>query len=559
MSSFVSSISSTCSTKSNSSHTSIDSHRTTPTPPPSSDEQKEAHHGQRPKTYFHFVVAGGSYAAINTVKMICKNIIPQGIVKNPGFRVKITVIAPNKEAYWNVAAVRLIAEPELLKTHAEHIFFPLEKSMRQHLPSTPPNTPDHILEFIQAKVMSVDSHANVLTYLKLNDSGTSNNGNDFFCHTVSYDKLILATGASSSSPAFKLNGSSELTKAALRELQQSTKNASSICIVGAGGVGVELAGELGYKYGFQKKILLYSAFDGTLERLKHRIADEAIHKLKNLGVETVTNARAISAYKEKKPIVGTRINTTSLASQPESDEVLQPPLSPTFGEDLESRHTRFSLPAPKKPFLRSKFSHDNLSLRTMSTNATTPSSPRRNNSASSGRSVTSDSSSVISASSNPRTVVAFENGYKESFDCYIPTTGNIPNSSYLPHSCLDNNGYVITDPYLRMAHNNPHRNIYVYGDLVSGGSQTIADLSDNQKQTFRATLLHDVLGPADDSESGEYPLRRYKPSSITYYVPISRKGGVGQTIHGFQIPGFVVSLVKGKHFRLNESKNFLLK
>ncbi|KAF5102214.1 hypothetical protein DV451_001935 [Geotrichum candidum] len=491
--------------------------------------------------------------------MICKNIIPQGIVKNPGFRVKITVIAPNKEAYWNVAAVRLIAEPELLKTHAEHIFFPLEKSMRQHLPSTPPNTPDHILEFIQAKVMSVDSHANVLTYLKLNDSGTSNNGNDFFCHTVSYDKLILATGASSSSPAFKLNGSSELTKAALRELQQSTKNASSICIVGAGGVGVELAGELGYKYGFQKKILLYSAFDGTLERLKHRIADEAIHKLKNLGVETVTNARAISAYKEKKPIVGTRINTTSLASQPESDEALQPPLSPTFGEDLESRHTRFSLPAPKKPFLRSKFSHDNLSLRTMSTNTTTPSSPLRNNSASSGRSVTSDSSSVISASSNPRTVVAFENGYKESFDCYIPTTGNIPNSSYLPHSCLDNNGYVITDPYLRMAHNNPHRNIYVYGDLVSGGSQTIADLSDNQKQTFRATLLHDVLGPANDSESGEYPLRRYKPSSITYYVPISRKGGVGQTIHGFQIPGFVVSLVKGKHFRLNESKNFLLK
>ena len=141
MSSFVSSISSTCSTKSNSSHTSIDSHRTTPTPPPSSDEQKEAHHGQRPKTYFHFVVAGGSYAAINTVKMICKNIIPQGIVKNPGFRVKITVIAPNKEAYWNVAAVRLIAEPELLKTHAEHIFFPLEKSMRQHLPSTPPQYP----------------------------------------------------------------------------------------------------------------------------------------------------------------------------------------------------------------------------------------------------------------------------------------------------------------------------------------------------------------------------------------------------------------------------------
>ncbi|KAF5101058.1 hypothetical protein D0Z03_000683 [Geotrichum reessii] len=447
-----------------------------------------------------------------------------------------------------------------MKTHADHIFFPLEKSMRQHLPSTPANTPKHVLEVIQAKVMSVDSHVNMLTYLKLTDSGASNNGNDFFCHTVSYDKLILATGASSSSPAFKLNGSSELTKAALRELQQSTKNASSICIVGAGGVGVELAGELGYKYGFQKKIQLYSAFDGTLERLKHKIADEAIHKLKHLGVETVTNARAISAYKEKKPIIGTRSNPSSLASQLEEPETLQPPLSPTFGEDCETRHTRFSLPLPKKSFLRSKSSHDNLSLRTMSSSTTTvPGSPLRNTRTNSVQSVHSDCSSVTSTSSNQRTVVAFENGYRESFDCYIPTTGNIPNSSFLPHSCLDANGYVIADPYMRMAHNNPHRNIYVYGDLLSGGSQTIADLSDGQKQSLRATLLHDVLGPADDAEHGEYPLRRYKPSSVTYYVPISRKGGVGQTIHGFQIPGFVVSLVKGKHFRLNESKNFLQK
>ena len=557
-------------------------------------------------THFQFVVAGGSYAAINAVKIICKHIIPQAIAKTPSFRAKITVIAPNRESYWNVAAVRLIAEPELMDLHGDQIFFPLEPSMRQHLPKTPKNTMPHILQVIQGKVLSIDSQASMLTYLKLDDEGTSQQENDFFCHTVSYNKLVLATGASSSSPAFKLNGSSELTKAALRDIQESTKKASSICIVGAGGVGVELAGELGYKYGHTKKVRLYSAFDGTLERLKQSIADDAITKLKNLGVETITNSRAISAHRERENAclgelaaemasmsTSTTATTNSNGSIPPmpalSDEYLDEYYAVDVDDEhLASRQERMAarLSSPRKSGVSARQSHDSVS--TNSSLFRKHSQPPHHHHHHHTHLNLVRSPTTISTSTNQsddhnnlhpsvtgkrrtqrRTVVTFENGYKESFDSYIPTTGNIPNSSYLPHMCLDANGYVLTDPYLRMAHHNPYNDIYVYGDLVSGGSQTIADLSDAQKVALKASLLHDVLSVSHNfntnehgqqqHEKSEYPLKAYKPSGITYYVPISKNGGVGQTGHGFPIPGFVVSLMKGKHFRMKESKKFLLK
>lgn len=485
---------------------------------------------------YHFVVAGGSYSAMSAVKIICKRVIPEICKKIPGFRARITVIAPNKEAYWNVAAVRLIAEPELLDKHLDQVFFPLEKSMKAHLPPTPKDTEPHELEVIQGKVVSVDGMSNLLTYLKLSDDGSSSHEDDFFCHTTPFDRLIIATGASSSSPAFKLNGSSELTKSALKELQQSTKNASSICIVGAGGVGVELAGELGFKYGHSKKIQLYSAFGGTLERLKPRIAEEAIHKLKNLGVDTILNSRAISAHREKSLKTDT---LTSLPLQEHKDEdssidmqqAPPPPIqhqsiAPTASHRLGSEHSHLS------PFRSRRAS---ISSKSVISSVTQP------------------------ATTTPRTVVTFETGYHESFDCYIPTTGNIPNSSFLPQSSLDSFGYVFTDPYLRMLNNNPYGDIYIYGDLVSGASQTISDMSENQKFTLRASLLHDILTPRAEPDMGEYHLRQYRPLPVTYYVPISKKGGVGQSMYGFPIPGFVVSMMKGKHFRMNESKNYLSK
>lgn len=511
---------------------------------------------------YNFVVGGGSYAAIQAVKLIGKHIIPKVVQQNPTFKATITVITPNRESYWNVAAVRLIADPEVMKTHANQVFFPLEETLREYLPKPPQRGPQskikHELQVIQGKIMSIDAELNMLTYLKLTDDGTSETADDFFCHTITYHKLILATGASSSSAAFKLNGSTELTKAALRELQEATERANSICIVGAGGAGVELAGELSYKYKNTKSLTLYSAFDGTLERLRTGIADDAMHKLKSLGVEVVTNCRAITAYKEREKVpMATSKSDLENIDPVTLENPCTPPVPSIPGEYLDhfensSRYSpQSSTSSPMRLARRSRSSE-------LRTEQPSRPHPRRftvgvRPSHSSTRSLAQSHhhNREVIPQTTPRTIVAFENGYRQAFDCYIPTTGNVPNSSYLPHSSLDENGYVMTDPFLRMANNNPYKDIYIYGDLVSGGNQNISDICEAQKETLKATLMHDLLGGV------RHQLKRYKPAKATYYVPISCKDGVGQTMYGLQIPGFVVSIVKGKNFRLKKSKRYL--
>jgi NADH dehydrogenase FAD-containing subunit len=35
-------------------------------------------------------------------------------------------------------------------------------------------------------------------------------------------------------------------------------------------------------------------------------------------------------------------------------------------------------------------------------------------------------------------------------DVYLPTTGVVPNSAYIPHSLLDQNGFVLVDEFLQV-------------------------------------------------------------------------------------------------------------
>ena len=88
-----------------------------PNPPSKKDESE---------TVYRFVVAGGSYAAISAIKILGNDVLPRMIAeKQNSFKVAITVIAPNREAYWNVAAVRIISDVDLLETNTKQLFYPL--------------------------------------------------------------------------------------------------------------------------------------------------------------------------------------------------------------------------------------------------------------------------------------------------------------------------------------------------------------------------------------------------------------------------------------------------
>lgn len=493
-----------------------------------------------------FMIAGGSYAAINAIKILAQSIIPRALESNPLFRATIIVITPNTESYWNIASPRLLVQPELLASNKDNLFYNLESTLRQFIPIQSP----HTLHILQGKVIHINGASNVVTYMKVHnipDADTS-----FAAHTVLYDYLVLATGSSSSSPAFKSNGSSEQTITEIKNLAQQIKEASSVCIVGAGAVGVELAGELGFKYGDTKKITLYSGVGGTKEYGKLRSSKSAVTKLNALGVQTVLNVRAVSACLKQTNVVKYNVEARPVSTGASILERSRPKALSASHQNDRKEHKHFNKKTDKL----------NETIHTTSQTPTLQETQCSRSTTFSKSSITSKDTALTSESihcspekpelsvlKKTQTLVTFNNGYREAFDCCILTTGNVPNSSYLPFEALDDRGYVHTDPYLRMNHGNPHGNIYVYGDLVAGSKQTLLDTID-QGSVLKATLKHDILNTKKSS------LKPYKPGPATYIVPISPKGGLG-VIFGIPVPALVVSMFKGSSFMIEKSGQYL--
>lgn len=477
---------------------------------------------------YRFVFAGGSYATITIIKLLSSDIIPKLLENNPSIEtVSITVIAPNKEAYWNVAAVRVISDPDLLDTNGKQLFYPLESTLRQYFPDNGKCK----LRVIQGKITSINSAKNYVTYLKMNDEGLNDSMIKFFGEAIRYDRLILATGASSSSPAFKLNGSATLSRRSLIQIHESVLNAQSIAIIGAGGVGVELAGELAYKYGKTKYITLYSDMNGALENLKPKIAAQAIKQLEDLNVKVITNSMVVGIQKddEYSTTIDGRTELIHHVYDDDSDTALGP---------QHHHHNHI----PKHFRLKHYISHGSdtesdseLSRETDFSNSSTLVDPGLH--------------SKSSKHYHPSTILTFADGTTRLVDCCITATGNIPNTQYLPYDALDDDGYAIADPNLRMLHHNPQKNIYLAGDIISNGRATINDITTSQRNTLQSTLYHDII---DDRT----PLKEYIVSAPAYLVSISKKGGVG-TLNGFQVPSLVVTWMKSRDFRMDSSHKYL--
>lgn len=626
----------------------------------------------------HFAIVGGSYAACSTVRVLAQDIIPAIESLQSNVKVTITVIAPNKDVYWNIIGPRLVVEPQLLETHHDSIFFDLEKALRKIFP----DTDSHRLDIIRGKVIQVDSVNNQLIYLPLTDDGHSNLDLDgsYSAKSVLYDYCIIGSGCSNTSAAFKQNGPKSQVFDAISKLNKEINNASSICIVGAGPSGVELAGELAGKYGKEKKIALYSSASSILTDLTPRNSDNAINKLTKMGVSVFLNMRAVSAQIEDRvpksvanieafyaqfnikpaqepaylkqlsqkklsvnfpdlsaplpPLPKMNQNNNNYEDLPGSFSHLsvssqqqQHPQSPELPDtevgspsvDMTTRGTTFPRASSFDPRISSisavssmsgfsnyTFSNDAIRSNTLSsvstdrsyqtaeTSSSSSSSSRPNSQNSSPETLfsrrfsQSTSNSMLTQSTTinaeaynnsittaaekvkptitnttttthiqtprprenkKRYVVTFSNGYKENFDCYIPTTGNIPNSNFLPYTCLDTEGFIICDEHLRMIHKNPYGNIYCVGDIVSRGKKTLLDTVDVQPVVLKHTLMHDII---DKTAS----LKSYKPSRRTYLVPLSKNDGVGM-YNGFVMPSLVIKTLKSKEYFMGKARKYI--
>lgn len=193
----------------------------------------------------NIVILGGSYAGVSTAHRILKQAAktPTGITP-----FKITLVSPDTHFYWSMASPRGILPGQLAD---DQLFQPIAAGFKQYRGSQ--------FEFILAHATSLDVDGKTVT---ISESDGLSNGISIAVDQkeLDYDYLILATGSRTRNDTpLKGLGSTDKTKAALHDFQTRIEKAKTIVVAGGGVTGVEVAGELGFQYGRQKKIILVSS------------------------------------------------------------------------------------------------------------------------------------------------------------------------------------------------------------------------------------------------------------------------------------------------------------
>lgn len=159
--------------------------------------------------------------------------------------------------------------------------------------------------------------------------------------------------------------------------------------------------------------------------------------------------------------------------------------------------------------------------------------------------------------SNGRTSLTLSDGTIRVVDVYIDATGGKPNTNFLPASWLDNSKRVVADKSTLRATQAP-AGVYSIGDVASFSMGNIMDAG-----WVIPALGYSIwfdLHENTDGWKGHVPAittalkeKKYKQIEVDMQViPISPKGGVG-VLFGWQIPNFLVWLIKSRTFMLESA------
>ncbi|KAK2019572.1 FAD/NAD(P)-binding domain-containing protein [Colletotrichum eremochloae] len=129
-------------------------------------------------------------------------------------------------------------------------------------------------------------------------------------------------------------------------------------------------------------------------------------------------------------------------------------------------------------------------------------------------------------------------------DAYVPTVGSIPNTSFLPASMLDAQGYVNQDASLRVP---GHDNIFVVGDVgnLEDGYGRIADLQTQYAVKSIQAQLTGAPRPAD----------YVADPKVLAGITLGRSRATGQ-MGTWKLPSLAIWLFKGRYMGTDYSKDF---
>ncbi|KAL2143999.1 hypothetical protein VTI28DRAFT_9751 [Corynascus sepedonium] len=369
------------------------------------------------------LILGGSFGGLHVAHALLKKNIKD---------VKVILVSKNSHFFWNLASVRAII-PGQIKD--EDIFKPLESALSRY--------PAESWELVIGTATEADFDAKTVGITLADGSA----------RTIPFDQLVLATGARSNPDTpWKAAGSYEQTLAALHATSAAVVNAQHIVVGGAGGTGIEVAGELGYEYGKTKEIVLLSAGDKLANG--HSVAAAAASELAKLNVTIKYNARVMEVH-------------------PSADNV-------------------------------------------------------------------------------NKTVVVLANGETVTTDLYLPTTGQVPNTDYIPARFLSGEGdsattagAVVVDEFLRVAGT---QNVWACGDVVS---KPRAGFFITQKQA--ASVAKNV----EAALAGQQPAVAKGPPADIFACAVGRGRGVGRINNSIKLPSLAVWLSKGRNLAIPMLKGYI--
>ncbi|KAG9594778.1 FAD/NAD(P)-binding domain-containing protein, partial [Aureobasidium melanogenum] len=158
--------------------------------------------------------------------------------------------------------------------------------------------------------------------------------------------------------------------------------------------------------------------------------------------------------------------------------------------------------------------------------------------------------------SSSKGTINLQEGTTMSSDCFISTTGLLPNNKFLPSHFLDEQGWTKVDMYLRavsaVATNENLSRVYAIGNIVAYQPRTVRALNE-QLPVILATLEADLHAMSP----GEKLSLTYPPSPITsIMIPIEDSAGTG-LIFGMVPWELVIWLIKGRNFLIPYIHRFL--
>ncbi|GCB21945.1 apoptosis-inducing factor 2 [Aspergillus awamori] len=245
-------------------------------------------------------IIGASFAGLTTAHSLLSHFTTN---KSKGIKIKILLINPTPNFYWAIAAPRILTKPTAFSE--SQYLIPIADGFTKYS--------SDVFEFILGRATSLDFENKLLQV----EESTNNKA----LREIKYDYLVIASGstpsASSSSPLFpgenenkdadakeviypfKLPPTSTSTITETIQSAQSTISTSKkITIIGAGPIGVELAGELADLTSSaseeKKDITLISSTPRILPILKESASGTATSLLTSKGVRVLANTKVIS-------------------------------------------------------------------------------------------------------------------------------------------------------------------------------------------------------------------------------------------------------------------------